>query len=221
MSESEIVKSINNFGITKLNNQPNINLSNSINTIIYKNQFFVINVTSKNINFVYLSKFFPSQIITYLANKFNILLLNPSTQEPISQNWIIPLNNKLLIGYLLDIYLYEIDNSKHINQAKQSKQAKQTKQTKQIKTKPYKKKKIPIALKRKVWSKWIGEDIGKTKCLCCKLTDITQMNFSCGHIMAESKGGELNVDNLKPICASCNSSMGNQNMEEFIAQYKL
>ena len=83
----------------------------------------------------------------------------------------------------------------------------------------YKKKPIPPPLKRNVWHKYIGEDIGKAKCLCCKLADITQMSFHCGHIIAESKGGELSVNNLKPICQSCNSSMGTQNMNEYIEKY--
>jgi 5-methylcytosine-specific restriction endonuclease McrA len=83
----------------------------------------------------------------------------------------------------------------------------------------YKKKPIPPPLKRNVWHKYIGEDIGKAKCLCCKLADITQMSFHCGHIIAESKGGELSVNNLKPICQSCNSSMGTQNMDEYIEKY--
>ena len=80
-----------------------------------------------------------------------------------------------------------------------------------------KKKAIPVALKRKVWNKWIGESIGKSKCLCCNLTDIAQLNFSCGHIIPESNGGELKLDNLKPICISCNSSMGKTNMNNFIS----
>ena len=83
----------------------------------------------------------------------------------------------------------------------------------------YKKKPIPPPLKRNAWHKYIGEDIGKAKCLCCKLADITQMSFHCGHIIAESKGGELSVNNLKPICQSCNSSMGTQNMDEYIKKY--
>ncbi len=86
---------------------------------------------------------------------------------------------------------------------------------------PFKKTKIPIALKRKVWDKWIGINIGQTKCLCCKITDIEQFNFSCGHVIPESKGGTLNVENLRPICSSCNSSMGNENMFKFMHKNKL
>ena len=84
-----------------------------------------------------------------------------------------------------------------------------------------KKKSIPLALKRKVWNKYIGEDVGKALCLCCKLSYITQMSFSAGHIIAEADGGELKLDNLRPICGSCNSSMGTKNMDHFISEYGL
>jgi len=86
-------------------------------------------------------------------------------------------------------------------------------------TKKFKKKSIPITLKKLVWNNYIGEEIGKAKCLCCKLTDITQLSFNCGHIIPESKGGELKQNNLKPICQSCNSSMGTMNMHDYIHQF--
>ena len=79
-----------------------------------------------------------------------------------------------------------------------------------------KKKHIPATIKRLVWNTHIGEEMGRAKCLCCKLTDITQLSFNCGHIVAESNGGELKVSNLKPICQNCNSSMGTKNMNEFM-----
>ena len=82
------------------------------------------------------------------------------------------------------------------------------------------KKKISDTLKRLVWNTNIGEEIGKTKCLCCKSTDITQMSFHCGHVIAEANGGELIVSNLKPICQNCNSSMGTKNMNDFMDTFK-
>jgi len=84
-----------------------------------------------------------------------------------------------------------------------------------------KKKSIPLSLKRNVWNKYIGEAIGKTLCLCCKLTEISQLNFSCGHIISEFNGGKIKLDNLKPICCSCNSSIGTKNMNDFIEEYGL
>jgi len=82
-----------------------------------------------------------------------------------------------------------------------------------------KKKYISLVLKKKVWDKYIGLEIGKSKCLCCNITDIIQMSFHCGHIIAESKGGETNLSNLKPICQNCNSSMGSQNMNDFMKTF--
>jgi hypothetical protein len=79
----------------------------------------------------------------------------------------------------------------------------------------YKKKNIPKSLKKQVWDKWIGSNIGLTKCLCCNHQEIRQIEFHCGHIISEVKGGKTNVDNLKPICAQCNLSMGSMNMNEF------
>jgi hypothetical protein len=80
----------------------------------------------------------------------------------------------------------------------------------------YRKKSIPLTVKRLVWNKYIGEEKGKAKCYCCRLTDITHMSFHCGHISAERHGGGIEIENLRPICQSCNSSMGTRNMYEFI-----
>lgn len=84
-----------------------------------------------------------------------------------------------------------------------------------------KKKAIPAALKRLVWNKHVGEEIGKTKCLCCGVTDITQLAFNSGHITSEQNGGEATLDNLLPVCQNCNSSMGTMNLQEFKDKYKI
>jgi 5-methylcytosine-specific restriction endonuclease McrA len=91
---------------------------------------------------------------------------------------------------------------------------------KKKKTTITKKKTIPSTVKKLVWNTNVGEEIGKTKCLCCKSTDITQMSFNCGHIIAEVNGGNTIVSNLKPICQNCNSSMGTKNMNEFMLSLK-
>jgi hypothetical protein len=92
---------------------------------------------------------------------------------------------------------------------------------KEKETKPKtKKKSISATIKKLVWNTNIGEEIGKSKCLCCKSTDITQLSFNCGHIIAEANGGETIVSNLKPICQNCNSSMGTKNMNDFMETLK-
>ena len=83
----------------------------------------------------------------------------------------------------------------------------------------YKKKSIPKALKKMVWDKWIGENIGLAKCLCCKHQNIRQIEFHCGHIIAERNGGKTNVENMRPICAQCNLSMGTMDLIQFQKEY--
>ena len=81
------------------------------------------------------------------------------------------------------------------------------------------KKAIPKALKKMVWDKYVGPDIGQTKCLCCKHQDIRQIEFHCGHVIAEANKGKTELVNLRPICAQCNLSMGKMNMNEFMNKY--
>jgi hypothetical protein len=83
------------------------------------------------------------------------------------------------------------------------------------KKKPLKKVHIPKALRAAVWIHYVGEDVGKTKCIVCGYNDITQMAFHCGHVIAESKGGGTSLENLRPICSVCNLSMGTMHMFEF------
>jgi hypothetical protein len=88
------------------------------------------------------------------------------------------------------------------------------------KVKESKKDNIPKIKKQEIWEHYIGIDTGRTKCLCCNLNDITQFNFVNGHIIAKSKGGNMSKENLCPICSGCNSSMGDENMIEFMNRLK-
>ena len=81
-----------------------------------------------------------------------------------------------------------------------------------------KKKSIPKVVKDLSWNKWVGEDIARTKCLCCGVNEIKMSSFHCGHVVAEANGGTTTVDNLRPICAACNTSMGTENLNEFKAK---
>ncbi len=56
-------------------------------------------------------------------------------------------------------------------------------------------------------------------CYCCSVEPITKGNFECGHIISEKEGGEVKLENLRPICGLCNKSMGTKNMLEFMKQY--
>jgi len=81
------------------------------------------------------------------------------------------------------------------------------------------KSKVPKALREAVWNTYVGNSVGEVKCHCCTVNMMTQMNFHCGHVTAFANGGLTTLDNLRPICSSCNLSMGTENLLEFKATY--
>ena len=84
----------------------------------------------------------------------------------------------------------------------------------------YHKEPIPKTLKNCLWINYF-KDSRSGLCLCCKREVITFANFHAGHICAESMGGKTSLENLIPLCQLCNTSMGKQNVYEFIARYNL
>ena len=88
-----------------------------------------------------------------------------------------------------------------------------------VETTPPKKKKksISIKLKQKVWDSYFGPTVGSIACPCCQHTIIRQIEFHCGHKVPEALGGLTKVENLIPLCAQCNLSMGTQMYDDFKA----
>jgi hypothetical protein len=74
----------------------------------------------------------------------------------------------------------------------------------------YKKEYIPKALREQVWLTTIGKKY-ESKCYIpwCK-NIMTVFDFHVGHDLPESKGGTLDINNLKAICARCNLSMSDK-----------
>lgn len=73
----------------------------------------------------------------------------------------------------------------------------------------YTKSKIPKALREQVWISHMGDTFSsKCKISWCQ-NRMTAFDFQCGHNIPESKGGSTTLENLIPICARCNTSMGN------------
>jgi 5-methylcytosine-specific restriction endonuclease McrA len=72
-----------------------------------------------------------------------------------------------------------------------------------------KKAKIPRALREQVWLASVGPKY-EAKCTIswCK-NKMSVFEFHVGHNKPESKGGKLDITNLRAICARCNLSMGN------------
>ena len=70
-----------------------------------------------------------------------------------------------------------------------------------------KRKSIPKGVRDNLWIKYFTDKITGNCYVCSKEINFT--NFEAGHVIASSKGGSDNIDNLVPICSACNKSMGN------------
>lgn len=80
---------------------------------------------------------------------------------------------------------------------------------------------LPATVRTSVWNITFGVDSNVEQCYCCSTGKITRANFHCGHITSRNCGGSDDIDNLKPICAHCNLSMGAHNMFDFMKKYGL
>ena len=80
-----------------------------------------------------------------------------------------------------------------------------------------KKKNISWVLRSSVYRTFMG-NVFDGVCVCCRTTHLTPQTFVVGHVVSESCGGDLSLDNLRPICVTCNSSMGTRNMVAFMSE---
>ena len=73
---------------------------------------------------------------------------------------------------------------------------------------------IPKRIRGLVWKDHFGESMSGS-CFCCKKILEALDDWHAGHIIAHANGGRDNVENLRPVCISCNLSMGTENMDDF------
>lgn len=80
---------------------------------------------------------------------------------------------------------------------------------------------IPKKVRDGTWMAYHGNsDIGI--CYCCGIS-IRRYNrgWHCAHVLADSKGGDEIVENMRTCCPHCNLSMGNCNLYVYIREKKL
>ena len=81
-----------------------------------------------------------------------------------------------------------------------------------------KRKKIPKHIRILVWKKYFGAETAVGKCYVCG-QPIHISDFEVGHNKAVARGGSDNINNLRPICRSCNLAMGTMSIEAFKKKY--
>ena len=75
-------------------------------------------------------------------------------------------------------------------------------------------KKIPAVIREQVWKKHNANVCDVGECYVCK-AGLRFADMECGHIVAHALGGATVVDNLMPICKTCNRDMGIMNLMEY------
>jgi hypothetical protein len=109
-----------------------------------------------------------------------------------------------------------VEESKNNNDIVKNTRAKnsrtENKFVKDPKNKPpkIKRKSINKSLKNNVWIQYCGKKFDSSCYVTWCKTRITPFTFEVGHDVPHSKNGTIELDNLRPICATCNKSMGNR-----------
>jgi 5-methylcytosine-specific restriction endonuclease McrA len=73
---------------------------------------------------------------------------------------------------------------------------------------------IPKKIRGEAWKIQFG-DSTKGSCFCCKKDLDVFDDWHAGHIVSHSNNGTDTANNLRPVCGSCNLSMGTENMDDF------
>ncbi len=73
---------------------------------------------------------------------------------------------------------------------------------------------IPKKIRGEVWKQYFNTSTSGS-CYCCKTPLDAFGDWHAGHILSRSEGGTDTQGNLRPICGSCNLSMGTENMDAF------
>jgi hypothetical protein len=76
---------------------------------------------------------------------------------------------------------------------------------------------IPKKIRGEAWKIQFGNST-KGSCFCCKRELDAFDDWHAGHIISHSNNGTDKADNLRPVCGSCNLSMGTENMDAFKAR---
>jgi len=89
-----------------------------------------------------------------------------------------------------------------------------------LEEKVQKRKNLPKQIQDLVWTKYEPPNSTIGICYCCK-GDIRLVprTYECGHVISRYNGGSDYISNLRPICLSCNRSMGTRNMDEYMTSY--
>jgi 5-methylcytosine-specific restriction endonuclease McrA len=79
-----------------------------------------------------------------------------------------------------------------------------------------KKRPVPKWMRIGLWETYFGDNpLGM--CYCCK-EPFSIKNMQAGHTLSAQEGGDISLENLRPVCGGCNYSMRTRKLHEWMAE---
>jgi hypothetical protein len=83
----------------------------------------------------------------------------------------------------------------------------------------HKRKNFTIIQKEAVWRELFGQSPFGTCCIC--QNELRDNNFVMGHIRSLQNNGSNELNNIVPMCAKCNSSLGKNNLIDYVIKNEI
>ncbi len=83
-----------------------------------------------------------------------------------------------------------------------------------------KRKKFSKIDRKTIYVQYFGSWKEDGQCQICKST-IDYENFDMGHIKSVKNGGSNLLENIKPLCKTCNTSLGSLNIDDYMKKHNL
>jgi len=79
--------------------------------------------------------------------------------------------------------------------------------------------KIPITLHNQIWRQYNGSAFF-SPCYVCNGT-VNALNYAVHTVVSPKNGGRIEIANLRPVCKTCKSSVGQRNMKDYMRDHSL
>ncbi len=78
---------------------------------------------------------------------------------------------------------------------------------------------IPSGVRDDLWERYFGPETTIGTCFVCGRQLDKRDNYEVGHYISTAEDGTDDIENLRPVCRSCNRSMGKMSIPDFKRKY--
>lgn len=78
--------------------------------------------------------------------------------------------------------------------------------------------KVSAAMRSSLWNKYFEDETNKGNCVLCQC-ELKMSQYHVSHILSLKENGTYHQDNLTIMCSKCNTSLGAQNLNDYLQEY--